>query len=105
MTYVFDIDNTICKTEGSDYDNSDPIQTRIEKINNLYEEGHVVIMMTARGMGRSNQNEIESYRLLYDYTYSQLVGWGLKFHKLLMGKPTADFYVDDKAINSEIFFK
>ena len=26
-------------------------------------------------------------------------GWGLKYHKLIMGKPSYDFMVDDKSYN------
>ena len=103
-TYVFDIDGTFCKSEGSDYVNSVPLQTRVDKVNKLYEEGHTIIMMTARGMGRTNQNELESYRLLYHFTYQQISFWGVKFHKLMLGKPAADYYVDDKAINDKDFF-
>ena len=105
MVYVFDIDNTICITHGSDYENSEPYKERISKINNLYDSGHVIIMMTARGMGRTKQNELESYRIFYDFTFNQLKNWGVKFHKLMLGKPAADFYIDDKGVSSENFFK
>ena len=56
IAYVFDIDETICHTEGSDYDNSVPKTDRIEKVNNLYEDGHTIFMLTARGMGRFNND-------------------------------------------------
>ena len=56
MTYVFDIDGTICETNGSDYENSKPLLKRIEKVNKLYEEGHTILFLTARGMGRSDNN-------------------------------------------------
>ena len=105
MVYVFDIDNTICITHGSDYENSEPYKERISKINNLYDSGHTIIMMTARGMGRTKQNELESYRIFYDFTFSQLKNWGVKFHKLMLGKPAADFYIDDKGVNSGNFFE
>ena len=39
-------------------------------------------------------------------TYDQLTSWGLKFHELRAGvKFAADYYIDDKAINSEDFFR
>ena len=104
MTYVFDIDGTICETRGSDYENSSPHLDRIKKINALYEGGHTIIMLTARGMGRTKQNELEAYRLLYDFTHRQLREWGVEFHKLMLGKPAADFYIDDKAISDGEFF-
>ena len=55
MRYVVDIDGTICTpglTEGMRYEQALPIQSRIDKINKLYDEGHIIIYLTARGMGR-----------------------------------------------------
>ena len=105
MTYVFDIDGTICATQGSDYEKSIPHRDRIQRVNSLYDAGHTIIMLTARGMGRTGQNELESYRLLYDFTHRQLTDWKVQFHKLMLGKPAADFYIDDKAINDGEFFE
>ena len=34
----------------------------------------------------------------YKFTYKQLKGWGLKFHKLYIGKPSFDFLVDDRSV-------
>ena len=48
-TYCFDIDNTICITKGTDYENSKPIKERIETINTLKDEGNTIIFFTARG--------------------------------------------------------
>ena len=48
-TYCFDIDGTICTQNGTDYDSATPYLDRVEKINNLYEEGNVIILYTARG--------------------------------------------------------
>ena len=59
MRYVVDIDGTICtpgKTEETRYTQALPIQDRIDKINRLYDEGHTVVYLTARGMGRHNNN-------------------------------------------------
>ena len=53
MTYVFDIDGTICtKVTDGDYSKAEPIQDRIDLVNNLYDEGHTIVFQTARGMGR-----------------------------------------------------
>jgi hypothetical protein len=34
----------------------------------------------------------------------QLELWGCKYHELIMGKPSADYYIDDKAIKDNDFF-
>lgn len=102
-TYVFDLDNTLCKTEISKkgkplYNKSSPIIKRIKTVNKLYDLGNTIIIDTARG-STSGIN-------YYDLTFKQLNEWGLKFHILRTGeKFTSDFYIDDKAINSSDFFK
>lgn len=94
-TYCFDLDNTLCNTTETDYKNSTPILTRIKKVNQLYANGHKIVIFTARG----SKSGID----FSDLTRKQLNDWGLKFHDLILGKPFADHYVDDRAINSEDF--
>lgn len=95
MIYIVDIDNTICITKNSDYINSVPLFDRIQKINKLYNK-HTIIYWTARG-SKSGQN-------LKDLTEKQLDSWGCLRHKTIFEKPNYDMWIDDKAINSEIFF-
>ena len=35
----------------------------------------------------------------FDFTSNQISSWGLKFHELIIGKPEADIFIDDKAVN------
>ena len=49
-------------------------------------------------MGRSNENQIKAKKKGYKLTKNQLANWKLKYHKLIFGKPSYDFFVDDKAI-------
>jgi len=45
MTYVFDIDGTICtKAADFDYEASEPIVSRIRVINRLYDQGATIIL-------------------------------------------------------------
>ncbi len=106
LIYVVDLDDTLCKTEmgvgpdgkrGPQYFDSTPISDRINKINELHDEGHIIIIETARGNN--------SGRSWFFKTLNQLKDWGLKFDHLRSGvKYMADYYIDDKAINSEDFF-
>lgn len=95
-TYIVDIDNTICKTEGNNYNNSQPFYDRIAIINQLYEQGHRIIYWTARG-GNSGIDWTHK-------THSQLASWGCKYDEIRMNKPSYDIWIDDKAFNSEDFF-
>tara|TARA_X000000368_G_scaffold199442_1_gene157524 strand:- start:12204 stop:12500 length:297 start_codon:yes stop_codon:yes gene_type:complete len=96
LIYCFDIDDTICKTEGQNYSESLPIYNRIKIINKLYDEGNTIIFFTARGY----VTKIDWREL----TLNQLQEWNVKYHELILGKPHADIYVDDKAINDLDFF-
>ena len=94
-TYCFDLDMTLCFTEGTEYQSSKPMSERIRTVNELYDQGHKIIILTARG----SMSGIDFYEL----TKGQLASWGIKYHSLQLGKPAADYYVDDKAVNSEDF--
>lgn len=108
MKYVIDIDGTICdKPEGMqdcDYDASIPKSDRIYKINKLYDEGHQIIYFTSRGMGRFGDQSNLAQKMFYELTANQLTEWGCKYHKLILGKPSGDYYIDDKGINANEFF-
>ena len=105
MKYVIDIDGTICSlVSDGKYENASPIHSRIEKINKLYDEGHQIIYLTARGMGRYNNDTALAKARFYYLTELQLKSWGCKYHELLLGKPSGDYYIDDKGVNSNEFF-
>jgi len=104
MIYIFDIDGTICTPTTGNYDHAEPLMERIKKNNFLHDEGHTIIYQTARGMGRTNNNMVESYKLFYSYTVNQLNNWGVKYHDLFLGKPAGDVYIDDKGVNDVKFY-
>lgn len=96
-TYCFDIDGTICSQEDQNYSLATPILRRVESINKLRELGHVVKFFTARG-STSGIDWTER-------TEEQLRSWGLGFDELIMGKPHADVFVDDKGVHPDHFFR
>ena len=101
MKYCFDLDGTICDTPMRPSDNkpgyleATPFPFMVEQVNRLFDEGHKIIIMTARGRGSG----IDWTQL----TIKQLDMWGVKYHELepMFHKPTADIFIDDKGINSE----
>ena len=105
MTYVFDIDGTICTLTDGQYETAEPLNDRIHLVNKLYDAGNTIIFQTARGMGRSGNNTSYANRVFYELTRQQLIDWGVKFHDLFLGKPAGDFYIDDKGIKDEDFFR
>ena len=104
-TYVIDIDGTICDWEpGRDYTLSQPFEDRIKVLNKLYDQGHTIKYFTARGMGRYAGRSDKAIESFYAITETQLDRWGCKYHQLILGKPSADYYIDDKGIEANEFF-
>lgn len=97
MIYVFDLDGTLCQTDGRNYLEAVPYPERIAHVNALYDAGNVIIIDTARGSGTGEQWQHR--------TAVQLNGWGLQYHELRAGvKKFGDIYVDDRAHNAADYF-
>ncbi len=97
MIIYIDIDETICvNSDDRDYAKAIPLKDRIEKINKLHSLGNTIVYWTARG----TQTGIDWLEI----TKNQFKEWGVKYDNLLFGKPNYDLFIDDKNINSEIFF-
>lgn len=90
--YSFDIDGTICTFTDGDYEKAIPFREVIKRVNCLYDEGNRVVFYTGRGSSTGID-----WR---DLTTRQLEEWGVKYHELYMGKPYADLYIDDRAVNT-----
>lgn len=97
MTYHFDIDGTICTETGGDYKKAKPFKDRIEKINTLHAEGHIIIFYSGRGV-KTGEN-------LMPLTINQLEKWGVEYHEIILAKEPYLIMVDDKAVNANDFFK
>lgn len=88
MQLIIDLDGTIC-TEEKTYSRSlaKPKEKAIESVNKLYEEGHIIIIYTARTW------------MEYEMTTHWLQTHHIKYHQLIMGKPVGDAWIDDRAIS------
>jgi len=93
----FDLDGTLCTTINGHYDKAKPNRKAICKVNQLYKEGNTIIIFTARFMGRHRDDVNKAKKAGYSFTLKQLKKWKIKFHKLVMGKPSYDILIDDKA--------
>ena len=94
MRWCFDLDNTLVKTRGSDYENSTPIPEAVAKVQAYKDRGDHIIIMTARGSGSK-----KDWRA---FTEQQLDKFGIPYDQLIVGlKPGGvDVFVDDKSINA-----
>src|SRR5437773_2654371 len=87
MQIVIDLDETICSEEKT-YSRS---IARINKgakecIAKWYEEGHTIIIYSARTW------------MEYEMTVHWLKKNKIRYHQLVMGKPVGDVWIDDRAI-------
>jgi len=88
-TIFVDVDGVLCHTKDAEYSAAKPIHENIAKINELYDEGHYVVIWTARGATTK-----KNWRPV---TQAQLSLWKVKHHELRMDKPFYDEFIDDKA--------
>jgi cytidyltransferase-like protein len=98
MRYCFDLDNTICETPfDKKYQNCEIIEKAKNIINNLYDNGHYIIINTARGASSGID--------WTDLTKNQLQEWGVKYHELITNKkPNADLFIDDKNLSIQEWY-
>lgn len=65
-------------------------------MNSLHAPGHSISLFTAR-----ESTTGINWRAL---TEQQLADWCVRYHTLMMGKPHADHFIDDKAIHLDDFY-
>ena len=87
-TYFIDIDGVLCTDTRGDYYYAARDEDACEAVRELYDEGHKIVLWTARGATTGHD-----WRKL---TTQQLASWGVPYHELRMDKPHYDFIVDDK---------
>jgi capsule biosynthesis phosphatase len=99
MRICIDLDGTICTLQNKtgDYAAAKPLPGAIETINRWYDEGHHIIIFTARRM-RTCQGDVQKVvAMVGDVTKQWLADHGVKHHELIFGKPYAHVYIDDLA--------
>ena len=102
---AFDLDDVLCSRTSDEggvkkYLTCMPIQEMISVVNKCYDNGMYIKIYTARGMSTFSGDVSRVYSELYELTKSQLKNWGVKHHKLVMGKIHFDLLIDDKVVNS-----
>lgn len=100
---IVDFDDTIAITTTRDWENASPIDNVINKINNLYDKGWEIWIVTARGQLSCNgdfKKADEKYRKIIE---TWLHKHGVKYHELHFEKYLASYYIDDKGLSPEEF--
>lgn len=95
-TFCFDLDATLIKDL---YNAPEPIQDNVRYCNWLYNKGAKIIIYTARGMRSTGGNTELIKEKVLPLVRDVLQRHGIKYHEIITGKPYADYYIDDKAID------
>jgi capsule biosynthesis phosphatase len=98
----FDLDNTLVTYPyiQNDYNTVKPIKKNIDFLKYLKKYDNTIIIYTARRMKTHNGNLGKINADIGKITFDTLEKFDIPFDEIYFGKPYADFYIDDLAINS-----
>ena len=102
MRFCFDLDSTLVsepKIPG-DYTSVEPIRKNIDYLKFLSRKGHEIIISTSRRMKTHHGNVNAAVADIGKLTFDTLAKYDIPYDEIHFGKPYADFYIDDKAVNA-----
>lgn len=101
LRFCFDLDNTLVThpTIPNDYESVEPIIETINYLKKLKENGHRIIIYTARRMRTHCGNVGSVIADIGQTTIKTLEKFGIPYDELYFGKPYAHFYIDDLMID------
>jgi len=101
LRFCFDLDNTLVSfpTVKDDYTTVEPIHKNIQFLRYLKEMNHTIIIYTARRMKTHNGNIGKIIADVGKITLDTLDSFAIPFDEIYFGKPNADIYIDDLALN------
>jgi len=104
LRICFDLDNTLVTFPSipDDYTSVKPIFRNINLLHKLKNLGHEIIIYTARRMKTHNNNIGKVIKDIAVTTINTLEEFDICYDELIFGKPLADIYIDDKALNPYI---
>ncbi len=104
LRICFDLDNTLVSypTVPGDYTTVRPISSNIQLLNRLKKAGHEIIIYTARRMATHKHNLGKVMKDIALITLESLEILGIEYDEIIFGKPIADIYIDDRAMNPYI---
>lgn len=104
--FCFDLDHTLVQaqidpeTKKVNYQLTKPITRNIEFLNFLKRQGHTIIIYTARRMRTHSGNVGKLVADIGPITFATLEKYKINYDEIHFGKPYADYYIDDLAINA-----
>ncbi|MCR4924043.1 MAG: capsular biosynthesis protein [Lachnospiraceae bacterium] len=110
LTFVFDIDGTLCPIKGSEekYEDLVPYKDMVEKIREYKEKGARIVLFTSRNMNSYKGNigliNANTAKVILKW----LEKWEIPYDEIIYGKPWPGhkgFYVDDRTVRPDEFLR
>ena len=101
LRWIFDLDQTLVTLPRikNDYTTVEPIIDKIKFVRYLFDNGHYIVIHTARHMKTCNGDIELTKKRIGHITEKTLTDFKIPYHELIYGKPYGDVYVDDKSTN------
>ena len=108
LTFVFDVDGTICPVKKDDerYEDVVPYKEMVDRIRQYKASGARIVLLTSRNMNTYNGNigliNANTAKVLLEW----LDKWEIPYDEIIYGKPWAGrhgFYVDDRTVRPSEF--
>ena len=103
LTFVFDIDGTICpiKKSGEKYEDLIPYSNVVQKIKHYHDHGAKIVLSTSRNMNTYQGNLGLINKNTAKILLKWLEKWDIPYDEIMYGKRWPGhkgFYVDDRSI-------
>jgi len=101
LRICFDLDNTLVTYPSipGDYTTVKPIEKNIDLLNYFKNQNCEIIIYTARRMQTHHGNVGRVIKDIGIITFNTLEKFNIYYDEIIFGKPIADIYIDDRAIN------
>lgn len=108
MTFVMDIDGTICpiKEKNEKYEDLIPYEDIVSRMRYYHDEGARIVLYTSRNMNSYNGNIGLINKYTADVLNTWLKKWDIPYDEIVFGKVWPGhkgFYVDDRTIRPDEF--
>lgn len=98
MVIIIDFDGTLALGDTSDINKMSPNLKLVSLINQMYNDGNTIKIVTARGC-KSCSNIKERNKKYYNIISKWLKKHNINYHELSFNKEYADVYIDDRGYN------
>lgn len=100
MRIAIDLDGTICPIKGAhqSYADLEPLPGAVARLAEFRARGHYIVIITARNMATCESNVGKVLKNIGKITLNWLEQWNIEYDEIYFGKPNAEVYIDDRAI-------